>query len=104
MIRMIFSKQNSQFNKIQKDVYKKLNELESIVKDPVIRKRITILIDKTSSLKNTQNSKIIGLLEDTSNYVRELKKELMNPVDLVLSNYLDKIDSLLNQIKYESEE
>lgn len=100
---MIVSKQNSQFNRIQRDLYKKLSELESVVKDPLIRKKITVLIDKTSSLKPTQNTKMIGLIEDTLTYVREFQKELLNPIELIINNYLEKIDLLLNQIKYESE-
>ncbi len=100
---MANSKQNSQFIKLQREIYKKLSELEFEVKQPDLRKKITLLIDKIYNLKPLQNSKVVASCEEIINYIKELKNEMINPIDLIINNYIDKIDSLLNKLKFESE-
>lgn len=100
----MFKKKNSQFYTYQKSLYKKLSEIEFEVKDTDIRKKITNLIDKVYNLKDTDNPNSIALCETCIKYVNELTKEMMNPVALIIYNYVEKIDGLLNQIKYKGED
>ena len=101
--KMLYNKQNSQFIKLQREIYKKLSELEFEIKQPDLRKKITLLIDKTYNLKPLLNSKVVASCEEIINYIKELKNEMINPIDLIINNYIDKIDSLLNKLKFESE-
>ncbi len=88
---------------MQKDLYKKLTSLEFEVKEQSIRKRITELIDKVYNLQPTNNDKVFEIYEELLRYINELKKEMINPIIQIINNYLDKIDSLINSIKLESE-
>jgi len=99
---MRFSKKNSRFDVLKRDLYKRLSEIETVVKGK-LQKEVTALIDKTYLLKPTESAKAIELMEEISKYSIELKKELINPVDLIIHNYVQKIDLLLNQLQFESE-
>ena len=103
MVRqMLFSKKKSRFDELKKQIFKRLSEIESLIKGDV-QKEITNLIDRAYLLKSTKSDKAIKTMEDTLNYTIELKKEMINPVDLIIHNYVQKIELLINQVQYESE-
>ena len=94
---MLFNKANDK----QKMIYKTLSEIELAINETEIRKRVSAVIDKLYTIK--PKAKNDGQLKQLNHYVKELKSELVNPIESIINNYLDKIDSILNQIKYEGE-
>lgn len=97
--KMFFNKPDE----LKRNIYKILSEIELVVKDASVRKEITHLIDKISLINPKGNKAINTLMKDLDKLVRELKRELINPIDTIIDNYLNKIKELVNQIQYESE-
>lgn len=94
---------NKQLDELKRNTYKLLSEIELEVKDVNTRKEITFLLERLYLLNPKTNKHVTSLMKDLFNYVKELKRELITPIDAVIKNYLNKINEVVNQIQYESE-